>query len=392
MEPEILPPDQNTASLRDAQACVSATPADTVAPLFTAPISAHDASGIFMNMDGLLRSGWSILIFAGLTSVFGIVLSLIASGFLHHAQEGKGSTLSPSTMLAGALVEFLALLQAALLVAKIENRSLLEFNFAGFSRLPHFLSGLAAGFAALTLLMLLMASGGWINFAGVALTGGEVFRYALLWGVIFLLVALSEEGCFRCYLQFTLTRGINFWWALSALVVICGSLMLRVHGNEAWGVYLAALLGLPPCLWLYLRRLQNCSFWYAAWVTSTLFGFIHTSNNGESWSGIFAASAIGFIFCVSVWLTGSAWWAIGCHAAWDWAETYFYGTADSGLVATGHFLTTRPAGNPLWSGGADGPEGSLLVFPVLLFLLILVVKLYGRGVVETAAPVEEQLS
>ena len=91
---------------------------------------------------------------------------------------------------------------------------------------------------------------------------------------------------------------------------------------------------------LHIHKTPQCGFWQAAWVTSTLFGFIHVNNNGENWIGIFAAALIGFVFCVSVWVTGSAWWAIGCHAAWDWAETFFYGTADSGRVGTGHFLTT----------------------------------------------------
>ena len=68
-------------------------------------------------------------------------------------------------------------------------------------------------------------------------------------------------------------------------------------------------------------------------------------------------------------MTGSAWWAIGCHAAWDWAESYFYGTADSGLQAKGHFLTTSPVGSTLWSGGTDGPEGSLLVLGIILTML-----------------------
>jgi hypothetical protein len=77
-------------------------------------------------------------------------------------------------------------------------------------------------------------------------------------------------------------------------------------------------------------------------------------------------------------VTGSAWWAIGCHAAWDWAETYFYGTPDSGFVAQGHFLTTAPVGNTLWSGGTDGPEGSLLVAPVILLLLGILLVVYGR--------------
>ena len=93
---------------------------------------------------------------------------------------------------------------------------------------------------------------------------------------------------------------------------------------------------------------------------------------------IFAAATIGFVFCVSVRVTGSAWWAIGCHAAWDWAETYFFGAADSGNVATGHYLTTSPVGNVLWSGGTDGPEGSLLVLAVISLLLVALVAIYGR--------------
>jgi hypothetical protein len=167
-------------------------------------------------------------------------------------------------------------------------------------------------------------------------------------------------------------------------------LLFFVHGNGVWGVYAIALLGFFPCLMLHIRKTPQSGFWQAAWVTSTLFGFIHTSNNGENWIGIFAAALIGFVFCVSVWVTGSAWWAIGCHAAWDWAETYFYGTADSGMVAKGHYLTTTPAGNALWSGGSDGPEGSLLVLGVILLLLVALLVIYGRKrVLAQPAPVLE---
>jgi membrane protease YdiL (CAAX protease family) len=125
-----------------------------------------------------------------------------------------------------------------------------------------------------------------------------------------------------------------------------------------------------------------------------MFGAMHTGNNGENWVGIFAAAFIGFVFCVSIWATGSAWWAIGCHAAWDWAETYFYGTADSGLVAPGHLLTTSPAGNPLWSGGADGPEGSLLIIPIVLLILAWLLVIYRRPrAAQISAPaVTEQLA
>jgi hypothetical protein len=209
-----------------------------------------------------------------------------------------------------------------------------------------------------------------------------------MWAAAFLLVGCVEEGIFRGYLQFTLTRGINFWWALGVVALICLHLALRAKGNGAVGVYAIALLGLFPCLILQVRKAPRSGFWQAAWVTSTLFGFIHTSNGGENWIGIFAAALIGFVFCVSVWGTGSAWWAIGCHAAWDWAETFFYGTADSGMQPQGHYLTTSPVGNALWSGGADGPEGSLLVIGAILLLLALLLVVYGRKK-PSAAPVAE---
>ena len=161
-----------------------------------------------------------------------------------------------------------------------------------------------------------------------------------MWGCAFLLVGCYEEGTFRCYLQFTLTRSLNFWWALAAVAAICAWPTVTGKGDGIWGVFVIALLGLAPCLWLYLKRAPGNGFWQAAWVTSTLFGLFHTGNGGENWVGVFHAAAIGFVFCVSVRVTGSAWWAIGCHAAaaWDWSETYFYGSTDSGLVASGHFL------------------------------------------------------
>jgi uncharacterized protein len=159
---------------------------------------------------------------------------------------------------------------------------------------------------------------------------------------------------------------------------MCGYIVAAPGTHGAWGVYIVAIAGLFPCLYIQLRKAPHGGFWQAAWVTSAGFGFIHTHNNGENWMGILAAATIGFVFCVSVRVTGSAWWAIGCHASWDWAESYFYGTADSGFYARGHLLTSIPSGSPLWSGGTAGPEGSVLVFAAILFLLVAVLAIYRR--------------
>ena len=382
--PEIQPAVPE-APLTEAAAEANHSP--EVIPGSPDPWETRAVRWVFLGSQGL-RAGWSVLVFFLLIALFGAGVGF-AFMKLHLVEFGKKGEFTASAAFFGEAISFLAMLGAAAIVALIERRrSLMAFNLTGPRRLAHFFEGLAAGFAALSALIGGLAWGGWLHFGPVALSEAEIFRFGALWAAAFLLVGCVEEGLFRCYLQFTLTRGINFWWALGTIALICGMLMLRTKGNGVWGVYTIALLGLVPCLLLQLKKVRGSGFWQAAWVTSTLFGYIHTGNGGENWIGIFAAAAIGFVFCVSVKVTGSAWWAIGCHAAWDWGETYFYGAADSGNVATGHYLTTAPVGQALWSGGTDGPEGSLLVLGVILLLLVALLAIYGRG--GSAAPALER--
>ncbi|HEY1581269.1 MAG TPA: CPBP family intramembrane glutamic endopeptidase [Terracidiphilus sp.] len=322
-----------------------------------------------------LRAGWSVLIFLALFLLIGNGLGFLLTRL--HVIE-KGGEFSARSQFSFELIAVVGMVLAASLVAVVERRSILDYNLRGPNRTRNFFSGLVVGFAALSTLVGSMAYGGWLHFGGVALHGSVALRYAVEWGAVFLLVGCFEEGTMRCYLQFTLTRGMNFWLAAGLIGAICAFLIFKGKGNGATGVYVIAGLGLVPAILLYVRKPKCAGFWYAAWFTSTLFGFGHTGNNGENWIGIFAAAFIGFVFCVSIWVTGSAWWAIGCHAAWDWAETYFYGTADSGMVAPGHLLSTSTSGKPLWSGGTDGPEGSVLIIPIVLLILVWLLVVYRR--------------
>ena len=329
---------------------------------------------VFFGEQGL-RGGWSVLVFlitaSSITAAVSIIYSLLD---LSNRSDG----FSVRAVIVNESMELIGLIGAAWIVGRMERRRVLDFNLSGPRPVTNFAGGIVAGFLALSVLVGALWSGGWLHFGSVSLSGLAIAKYAVLWGGAFLFVGCVEEGAFRCYLQFTFTRSINFWWASGVLAVACISLAFRATGTAAWGVYAMTLIGLIPCLVLQLKRAPNSGFWQAAWLTSTLFGFIHVGNKGENWIGIFAAAAIGFVFCVSLWITGSAWWAIGCHAGWDWGETYFYGTADSGMVAPGHYLSTTPHGNPFWSGGADGPEGSILVLGAILLLLVALLVIYGR--------------
>ncbi len=338
---------------------------------------------VFAGKDGL-RAGWAVLLAYGLFYLFRMVVGTV---FVTANLVSDQNAYTPGAMMAQEAIPFLAMLGAGALMAAIEQRRILDFNLAATRPWIHLASGAGAGMAGMAALIGMLCAGGWLRFGAPGLAGAAILRFAALWGCTFLLVACVEEGLFRCYLQFTLARGLNFWWALAAQIGLCAYAFLNADGAGVYGVYAAAAAGLLPCLLLHKMRAARSAFWQAAWVSSTFFGMVHTFNGGENWAGIFAAACMGFVFCVSVQVMGSAWWAIGCHAAWDWAESYVFGTADSGLPAQGHLLTTAPAGNPLLSGGTDGPEGSLLALVAILLLLGLVLLVHGRSrAAQTGAP------
>lgn len=334
----------------------------------------HDLYWAIIGPHGV-RVGWQILLFYCLFRLFLYLLGSFVYAFAPHL-IGHGA--SPFNAVVLELVPFFAMLGAGAITLPLAHRTPADYNLRDSRGLRHFFGGIVIGFMAISLLVGILALGGWLHFGPEILRTSRIFIYAAVWGLAFLLVGCVEEGTFRCYALWTLTRGINFWWAMATTSSLCLYAYFFIPGECTLGVYAFASLGLIPCLLLHFRKAESSSFWQAAWATSTGFGLIHTLNRGENWIGIFAAALVGFVWCVSIWVTGSAWWAIGCHAAWDWAETYFYGTADSGFVAPGHLFTTRSAGNPLWSGGTDGPEGSLLIIPLVLLILAWLIVIYRR--------------
>jgi uncharacterized protein len=375
MEPENptpLPESQPPAQFSNEYAVEPATVEST------APSLGDRVRRVFLGPDGL-RAGWSVLIFfvllIGMVSLLQFLLKLAHLAPQHLVQPTE------LTVRLGFLQEgttLLAIVFAAWVVSKIERRPVSDYYLRGPRRVQRFLSGAVTGIVFLSVLVASLVAGGWMHFDGRALSGGRVLLYAIAWGVVFLLVGCVEEGLVRCFLLFTLARGLNFWWSLGIVAALCARVAVSTKANGTWGTYVIAFLGLVPCVVLYLKRVPGQGFWNAAWVTSVLFGAGHTGNPGESWVGIFSAAGIGLVFCVSVKVTGSVWWAIGCHAAWDWGQSYLYGTPDSGMMAKGHLLKSTFSQQVIWSGGSTGPEGSILIIPIMLFIFLVLLVQYGR--------------
>jgi uncharacterized protein len=291
------------------------------------PQPKRDIRWVFLGPEGL-RPGWGALLFISLDFIFLFISGTLIRPFLREVHRMAAIPFHLDLIM--DVAECVPTLLATAIMAKIEGRSLFAYGFQGNSKLLRFVSGIVSGFVALSVLLAVLWKARLLTFDGELLHGGAILEYGLGWGLCFLLVALFEESTMRGYLQFTLTRGIGFWW--SALLL------------------------------------------------SAFFGFAHGSNPGESPVGLFAAAGIALVFCISLWYTGSLWWAVGFHASWDWGESFFYGTSDSGVVVQNHLLGSHPLGALLWSGGATGPEGSLLTLVLVIVIGLLMWAWWGRRV------------
>lgn len=277
-----------------------------------APTSSAKVRRLFIGGQGI-RSGWGALLFILIVLVLNTIVKRVERHFIPVLPKG------PMPFGLGFLDESIPLfivLLAIAVMARIERRRFVTYGYAGHHRLTRLVSGLGWGFVALSILVGILWKSALLVFDGLMLSGFAAWKWAVAWGLGFLVVGLLEESATRGYLQFTLTRGIGFWWA--------------------------------------------------AVVLSLLFGAAHLSNSGESHWGVAVAALGGLVFCLSLWYTKSLWWAIGFHTGWDWGQSYFYGTPDSGLKIQNHLLLSHPLGNPVWSGGTVGPEGSLLILPMLV--------------------------
>jgi membrane protease YdiL (CAAX protease family) len=286
-------------------------------------------ANLFLDADGL-RPIWSIALFLGLWALLRQIIFPIAQVLLpsthssDHLIPARAEYIFESASL-------LCIAAATWLMAKLERRHLAAYGFSPHRAMRNFATGIAWGTALLSLLVFTLHASGLLVFDRRLLFRASILPFAIVWAIGFLLVALAEEALLRGYLQFTLTR------ALTAIF----RRLTPTHADLA-------------------------AFWTAALLLSIAFGTIHRNNPGESPIGLVAATLVGLIFCLSLWRTGSLWWAIGFHAAWDWAQSFLYGVPDSGLLVRGRLFATHTTGRAILSGGLTGPEGSALILPVLL--------------------------
>lgn len=269
---------------------------------------------IFRSTQGI-RAGWSI-------GIFLLALALPAAGLFlvlrygFHLKPPKTPLLTPWGLLRREALSSLFVLFASFVMARIEARRVASYGLAAPRWAAQLAAGGAGGFLCLSTLIGVLAAGGWWVFDGLALHGAGIVFYGAVWLLGFFGTGFSEEFLFRGYMLDRLGRSIGIW----------------------------------P----------------AALLLSLLFGAAHIGNGGENVIGLAEVVVAGLVLCLMRRLSGALWLGIGFHTAWDWAQSYFYGTADSGFPAIDALLRSHAAGPANLSGGPVGPEGSVIAGPVMI--------------------------
>jgi membrane protease YdiL (CAAX protease family) len=262
-----------------------------------------------------------------------VALMLVKTALLRRLPHSSDQAVS---YLVDKIMKFTALLLASWAMAKIEARTIADYGLPWKRALGRrFWEGSALAFLGLTAFLTLLRFAGVFRFGTMALRGVEIWKWGALYGFGFIIVALEEEFRYRGYALYTLTSGIGFWPAAFAL--------------------------------------------------SAVFAYSHAGNAGENWLGLFNAGAGGLLFCFLLRKSGDLWMPIGFHASWDWTQTYFYGVPDSGHRLPGHLWNGNFFGPQWLSGGAVGPEGSLLLTLLMILFWLGISAWMREGTIQNHA-------
>ena len=113
-------------------------------------------------------------------------------------------------------------------------------------------------------------------------------------------------------------------------------------------------------------------------TSSLLFGLAHLGNPGATlWAALAIALASGWLFGMAYAYHQTIWVPIGMHWAWNYLEGGIFGCSVSGTPLDYRpLITPRISGTDLLSGGAFGPEASIICVAIGIGISIVYTMLY----------------
>ena len=271
---------------------------------------------VFFNPRGL-RAGWRLLIFVGIFFVLQFALNWVIAKLFHPPEL---PFLDPIGLSVGELLSLIEVVIATWVMARMERRRFAEYGIPGRNAFGRdFWIGSLWGLGSTSLVIGLIAAFGGYRILGLAIHGGAFWYFLGIWIVANLLIGFAEEFQFRAYLLATLADGIGFW--------------------------------------------------AAAILLSTGFGALHYFfKPHERWEDFASTGLLGLFLCLTLRRTGSLAFAIGFHAAFDFANLFVWSGQNAGEYGVGHLLQSSWPGPQWLTGGLLGPEASRMVFVVIALM------------------------
>jgi len=278
---------------------------------------------LFVASDGRLRAIWRATIYytAGTFVVFPLLDSLFTpiTRSLHLGQE-----LTAGNIGVGELTNFVTALLCTGGFALYERRRIdsygLPINRAfGWQTLE----GSAAGVILAAAVALGMITLGGMQIKGLAGSGRALIVSAFAWLGANICVGIAEEFWFRSYLQQTLWKSIGFWPASTVIALIFAA--------------------------------EHYFF-----------------KTGENIWDVITLISLSLLLSYSMLRTGTLWFAVGFHIAFDYMQLFVIGTPNGARFPVGRLLDVRFDG-PAWlTGGVLGTEASFLMYPAITLLWLYV--------------------
>ena len=271
--------------------------------------------GILLNNRGALRPAWRFVLFLAIYVAAGDVLNRALVRIHFPDRSFVWSSFLLNSLIDFGFVAAIAWLMSSIGKEKFSSYGLPLAREAG----TLFGKGVVWGVVPSALILIPIYLAGGCEFHGLALPGRELLFYALIWSAGMLAMAFGEEFLFRGYALKTLGESVGFW---------------------------------PAAIFL-----------------SSIFGLVHLLfKPHEDWIDPLSVALYGVFWCLTLRRTGSLWFAVGFHAASDYADMILFAEPNSGndgKPIVGHLLDIRFHGPDWLTGGPRGTEASVLVFVVL---------------------------
>lgn len=209
----------------------------------------------------------------------------------------------------------------------VERRSLATMGLTGDGRLRKYMAGLAIGVGMMAVaVMLIWLAGG---YAGEGILPAFSAPASLVWIAILLPCFAFQSG-----VEEFIFRG----WLLSAV-------------TRRWNM-LAGFI-----------------------ASSCAFSFLHFSPH-QPLREIIMTFTFGLFACAWARRTGSIWGVMGWHAGWNWITGVGFAVPITGfdLDLPALLVQLTPTGPDFLTGGAAGPEGSVLTIALLAAAALLVLR------------------